>query len=167
MSFALFNGEVFNQSYIVSAFNGASQVGSQTLAQIAPNFNSGYGLVDLVVPGGITSVTIAPTGAPAAWDFLIDTVAFNQSITSIVNPPPLPVVQPPVPPVRGHRHGHGKGEVELVEVNFGDDANDIRGSVLVVPSQVPEPSVWAMLLIGFAAVGFKAHRRTSNGAAAG
>jgi hypothetical protein len=159
VSFALFNGETFNQSYTVDAFNGASLVTSQTLANVAPNFNSGYGLIDLNSAGGITSVTIAPTGAPAAWDFLIDTVAFNQSITSIVNPPPPPVIQPPVAPVQGHIHGHGEGETELVEVNFGDDVNDIRGSVLVVTptNPVPEPGTYMLAIAGL--LGFLALRR--------
>lgn len=155
VSFALFNGEVFNQSYTVNAFNGASVVTTQSLANIAPNFNSGYGLVDLVSAGGITSVTITPDGAPSAWDFLIDTVAFNQSITTIPTPPPPPVVQPPVDPVQGHRHGHGKGEIELVEVNFGDDVNDIRGSVVVVP----EPATFTMMLLGIGSLGLFARRR--------
>ena len=166
VSFALFNGETFNQSYTVNAFNGATLVANQTLNSIAPNFNSGYGLVDLNSAGGITSVTIAPTGAPAVWDFLIDTVAFNQNITSIINAPPPPVVQPATPAIHGHRHGHKKGEVELVEVNFGDDINDIRGSVLVVTTPIPEPSSGAMLLAGLAGVGFVAFRRLKKGAAA-
>ena len=65
VSFALFNGETFNQTYSVDAFNGASTVpvAHQTLTSLAPNFNSGYGLVDLNSAGGITKVTIVPTGA--------------------------------------------------------------------------------------------------------
>jgi hypothetical protein len=151
VSFALFNGETFNQSYSVDAFNGATMVASQILSNVAPNFNSGYGLIDLNSLGGITRVTVAPTGAPAVWDFLIDTVAFNQSITSIVNPPPPPVVQPPIEPVQGHIHGHGEGETELVEVDFGDDVNDIRGSVLVVTpttTTTPEPESYLLVLAG-------------------
>ena len=159
VSFALFNGEVFNQSYVVNAFNGLSVVGSQTLANVAPNFNSGYGLVDLTSLSGITSVTIAPTGSPAVWDFLIDTVAFNQSLTSVITTPLPPVVQPPVAPVQGHRHGSNENETESVEVNFGDDVNDIRGSVLVVtPSTTtPEPATWLSLAGGLAL--FAAWRR--------
>lgn len=164
VSFALFNGETFNQSYSVQAFNGATLVASQTLNSIAPNFNSGYGLVDIIALGGISSVTITPIGAPLVWDYLIDTVAFNQSILSIINPPPLPVVQPPVPPVHGHRHGHKKGEIELVEVNFGDDVNDIRGSVVVINAPIPEPSTWALMLAGCVATGFVAARRTRRAA---
>ena len=159
VSFALFNGETFNQTYSINAFNGATLVGNQTLTNMAPNFNSGYGLVDLTVAGGITQVVITPTGAPVAWDFLIDTVAFNQSITSVVNAPPPPpsILAPPTPPVRGRRHG--RGEIELVEVNFGDDVNDIRGSVFVVTTPVPEPSSWAMLLAGLGWLGFVLYRR--------
>ena len=151
VSFALFNGETFNQSYIVNAFNGTSLVASQTLTNVAPNFNAGYGLIDLNSIGRITSVTIAPVGAPSVWDFLVDTVAFNQSVTTISNAPPPPVVQPATPPVQGHRHGQGEGETELVEVNFGDDVNDIRGSVLVVttPSTTtPEPGSYLLMLGG-------------------
>jgi hypothetical protein len=164
VSFALFNGETFNQSYIVKAFNGASLVASQTLTNVAPNFNAGYGLIDVNSLGGITSVTIAPTGAPTVWDFLMDTVAFNQNITSVVNPPPPPVIQPATPPVQGHGHGQGKGETELVEVDFGDDVNDIRGSVLLVtPSNpVPEPETYMLVLA--ALLGFVALRRKRQAA---
>ena len=169
VSFVLFNGEVFNQSYIVNAFNGTTLVASQLLSNLATNFNSGYGFADVVSLSGITSVNIAPTNNPASWDFLIDTVLFNQSITNtpppvvqppVVQPPPVapPSIQPPPPPVHGRRHGKDKGEVELVEVNFGDDVNDIRGSVLVMQA-VPEPSTWAMLLTGFAGIGWVTRRR--------
>lgn len=168
VSFALFNGETFAQTYQVNAFKGATIVASQTLTNMAPNFNSGYGIVDVSSAGGIDQVVIAPTGNPAAYDFLIDTVAFNQSITSVIPslPPPPPSVDPsqPIviqtPPVHGRRHGRkkGEGETELLEVNFGDDINDIRGSVLVV-TQVPEPSTWAMMILGACWVGFSAVRR--------
>jgi hypothetical protein len=158
VSFALFNGEVFNESYVVTAFNGANVVASQTLNNIAPNFNKGYGLVDVVAAGGITSLTIAPAGSPrAVWDFLIDSVGFNQNITTTVPPPQY---YPPEPPVHGHRHGHGHGELELMEVNFGDDINDVRGSVVLVP--VPEPSSWAMMLTGLIGFATVAKRRLSQ-----
>ena len=160
VSFALFNGETFSQSYTITAFNGTTPVVTQTTAPVAANFNSGYVLVDVADPGGITSVTIAPTGLPSVWDFLIDTVAFNQSLTSVITaPPPPPAVPPPaVPPVNGHRHGRKKGETELVEVNFGDDVNDIRGSVLLV-TPVPEPESYAMMLAGLGMLGVLGRRR--------
>ena len=40
----------------------------------------------------------------------------------------------------------------------GDDVNDIRGSVLVTQA-VPEPPTWAMLLTGFAGIGWVTRRR--------
>jgi len=96
VSFALFNGETYTESYLVSAFNGTSLVASQTMANILPNFNSGYAIADLSTTSTpITKVTIAPTtNAHTTWDFLIDTVTFNQSITSVV---PVPVYVPQTP----------------------------------------------------------------------
>jgi hypothetical protein len=158
VSFALFNGEVFNQTYSVDAFNGANLVANQTLTNIVPNFQSGYGLVDVTSPGGITKVVITPTGAPSAYDFLIDTIALNQNITSVIpiQPPPL-IPPPPTDPVQGHRHGHG--EVELLEVNFGDDVNDIRGST--VPAPTPEPTS-LVTLFGLGIIGCFTRRKRQN-----
>ena len=117
---------------------------------------------------------MSAVGNPATWDFLIDTVAFNQNIIDVIAPgyvpptPPVPgIILPATPPVEGHRHGrkrNGHDEIELVEVNFGDDVNDIRGSVVVMSSPVPEPTEWLMLLAGLAAVagGVRRRRRASG-----
>ena len=56
--------------------------------------------------------------------------------------------------------------MELVEVNFGDDVNDIRGSVVVINAPIPEPSTWALMLGGCVATGFVAARRTRRAAGA-
>lgn len=163
LSFALFNGETFAQSYTVTAFDATNNVvATQHFANILANFNSGFALVDLLAPGGISKAVISADGAPTVWDFLIDTVAFNQNITSVVTIPPQPVVPPVAPPVQGHRHGHGKkGETELVEVDFGDDVNDIRGRALLVnaPTTVPEPTTYALILVGLGLLGLARHRR--------
>ncbi len=162
VSFALFNGETFLQSYQVNAYNGSSLVASQTLNNMAQNFNSGYGLVDLKA-SNITRVAISPVGAPTVWDFLIDTVAFNQSILQAVNSPP-PIIPPatlppPPPPVIIVDANEVEHEVQL---DFGDDANNIRGVtnpyVQLAPA-VPEPTTWTMMLLGFAGIGFAAYRR--------
>ncbi len=164
VSFALFNGETFNQSYFVSAFDGAAQVTSQTLNNIAANFNAGYGLVNLQAVN-ITRVVIAPVGMPAVWDFLIDTVAFNQSVSQGVNagPPPLlpppPVFVPPPPVVVTKDDGT---EIEL-ELNYGDSIDgratlNSLNNIPVVPG-VPEPASWAMLIAGFGLVGSRLRRQ--------
>ena len=119
--------------------------------------NSDYGLIDLIAPN-ITSASIASTGIPSAFDFLIDSVAFNRSITNAINvPPPAGDPLPAVEPVKGHRHGRHNDEIELVEVDFGDDVNDIRGSALVVP-----PAPLGLLLAGVGMMGGLARRRTSS-----
>lgn len=178
VSFALFNGETFAQTYTVNAFNGANLVASQTLSSIAPNFNSGYGIADVVSNTGITKVTIDATGAPPAWDFLIDDVAFNQSLTSVITTPLPPVFQNPTPPVlvqidnldlvdsNGHKQNRRRKGREFVQIDFGEDINDIRAPVLVVTPNsipaVPEPSSWAMMLAGMGALGFVTSRRRKN-----
>jgi hypothetical protein len=178
VSFALFNGETFNQSYLVNAYNGASLVASQTSANVLPNFNSGYALVDVIAAGGITRLTVEAVNPPGAWDFLIDTVAFNQSITNVIpNLPPPPVYSPNVvppltmPPVtvtytepdQIDSHGHkqkGKTKTVLNQViNFGDDSTNAKGHFESLTSPVPESSSSAMLLAGLALVTVKTLRR--------
>jgi hypothetical protein len=52
--------------------------------------------------------------------------------------------------------GNGVGFKELKQFGFGLDTT--------LASAVPESSTWAMMLLGFAGVGFMAYRRRSNGA---
>jgi hypothetical protein len=177
VSFALFNGEVFNQSYTVNAFDGTTLVGTQHLLSVPPNFNSGYALIDLTAPAGITNLTVTPDGAPSAWDFLIDSVAFNQSLSAVVPnpdptlpppPPPPPGPQPPEPPqppetvqVEVPIDVHGKEvnelETETVEVDFGDDPTRVKGQVAPAPAPVPEPAMVSMFVGG--AMGMLLRRR--------
>ncbi len=180
VSFALFNGETFLQSYVVDAYNGASLVASQTAANVLPNFNSGFALIDLSSATGITRVTVnAVNPPPGVWDFLIDTVAFNQSVTTVVpNAPPPPVYSPtqpaPVtlPPVTVtytepdfiDSHGHKqKGKTKTVfnqVINYGDDLNNAKGHFESLPSPVPEASTPALLLAGLGVLGLASARRT-------
>ena len=184
VSFALFNGETFRQSYVVDAFNGSAKVASQAVNNILPNFNSGFALVDMVNAGGITSVTINAVNPPGIWDFLIDTVAFNQNITTVVpNAPPPPVYVPnqpaPVtlPPVTVtytepdtiDEHGHRqKGKTKTVQnqvINYGDDIHDAKGHFETLLSPVPETSTSLLLLVGLAAMGQVSLRRARRGSA--
>jgi len=87
VSFPIFNGNTTAVSYVATAFDGATQVAQQIFLSVPANFNSGYALADLMA-SNITSVTIAPQGSPAFFDFLIDTVAFNESVTAAVAPEP-------------------------------------------------------------------------------
>ena len=173
VSFALFNGETLLQSYVVDAFNGSTKVATQAVNNILPNFNSGFALVDMVNAGGITSVTINAVNPPGVWDFLIDTEAFNQSITAVLPnapPPPVYVVNGPPPPVTlppvtvtytepdtidecGHKQ---KGKTQTLRnqvINYGDDLNDAKGHFQDLPSPVPESSTVALMLVGLAALG--------------
>jgi hypothetical protein len=76
---------------VATAFDGATQVAQQTFANVPSNGNSGYVLADLIAPD-ITSVKITPQGAPTSFDFLIDTVAFNEPVTAAVSPEPSSLI---------------------------------------------------------------------------
>jgi PEP-CTERM motif-containing protein len=52
-------------------------------------------------------------------------------------------------------NGGGGIEVDHVQYGFGAD----------VTGGVPEPSTWAMMILGFAGIGFMAYRRKQNGSA--
>jgi hypothetical protein len=118
VSFPLFNGATTPVSYVVNAFNGASIVGTETFTNIPSNASqTGFAIADLINAGGITSVTIAPIDTTGFFDFLIDTIAFNESVQTAVN------------------------------------------------GGVPEPSTWAMMILGFAGIGFMAYRRKQSGSA--
>jgi PEP-CTERM motif len=51
---------------------------------------------------------------------------------------------------------------ELREIFSGSGANGNQQLVLEISPSVPEPSTWAMLILGFAGVGFMAYRRKSK-----
>jgi hypothetical protein len=42
------------------------------------------------------------------------------------------------------------------------DTTQARGDANVAVTAVPEPSTWAMMILGFAGIGFTAHRRKSK-----
>lgn len=90
VSFPLFNGSSQTESYVVDAFNGATQVATQTLSNVAANSSSGFGIVDLSA-ANITSVTINPlaldAGCCGGYDYVIDSVALNESVQSAVPEP--------------------------------------------------------------------------------
>lgn len=167
VSFALFNGETFTQSYTVEAFSGNTSVATQTLNNVAANFSSGFGLIDINFLDtqntvGITSLKISATNVQSShtglWDFLIDDVAFNQSITSVVPPPNnytsnQPYVSPPTTDVQakhGHKH-YDYGDVEPLELKGRTNEQLINA--------VPEPETYAMIMAGLGVMGFIARRR--------
>jgi hypothetical protein len=95
VSFPLFNGSTQTESYEADAFDGATLVASQILSDLPSNLNSGFGVVDLTA-ADITSVNIFPTaldaGCCGGWDYLIDSIALNESIETAFAPEPTTFV---------------------------------------------------------------------------
>ena len=50
-------------------------------------------------------------------------------------------------------------------LSFGQNQDDPGTWAVSATSSVPEPSTWAMMILGFAGVGFMAYRRKQNGSA--
>ena len=189
VSFALFNGETATQNYIVTTSFTDNTTATTQFNNIAPNWQSGYALVNLLFPSlQISKVSINVVNDPATsntnsfnnqngtiWDFLIDDVAFNQNIADIVPNVTPPLIQVPNQPVQvetldptvieNHGHGFCKGGV-------CDDKTTVR--VFEVPDckkcdhinfavenmqAVPEPETYAMMMAGLGVMGFIARRR--------
>lgn len=102
VSFALFNGETFHQDYLIKAYDtGGALIQTQNSGMIVPNWSSGYTIVDVNPGASLSRVTIESNLASThttAFDFLIDSIAFNQSVTTALNVPPPPVYPPTTPP---------------------------------------------------------------------
>ncbi len=96
VSFPLFNGYTATEGYTVTAFDASTQVGQQVL-DLAANTAGGHGVVDLTA-SAITSVTIVPNDLSAGWDFFIDSVAFNEPVSSAITPGGVPIAPPTVGP---------------------------------------------------------------------
>lgn len=233
VSFALFNGETFNQDYLVKAYDvGGSLIQTSNTGMIVPNWSSGYTLVDVNPGVNLSRVTIESNLASThttAFDFLIDSISFNQSVSTALHLPPPPVYTPSNPPpvtlppvdietvekveteVVNPEYERAEQEVEVenekirernrkrkgkdpeaededlltvdpsiprtitVEtevrhkqkgkiVNFGDDLLDVRGNFIDAPlmAPVPEPSTWALMLLGLVGVTGWARRKAQQ-----
>ena len=55
------------------------------------------------------------------------------------------------------------GQLVFTELGPSDQQGNILDNVVL--TAVPEPSTWAMMVLGFAGVGFMAYRRKQNGPA--
>jgi hypothetical protein len=89
VSFPVFNGDVSPESYVATAFDGSTAVGSQTLSDLAAFTSGGFGIITITAPA-ITSVTIAPTDTSGGWDYSIDSVALNETVQQASNAVPEP-----------------------------------------------------------------------------
>jgi hypothetical protein len=57
------------------------------------------------------------------------------------------------------------GQFALYDTDAAMSFSNITVSGSLVSGAVPEPSTWAMMLLGFAGLGFMAYRRTKKSAA--
>jgi hypothetical protein len=182
VSFALFNGETFTESYNISVTT-SDAVYNTTISNIASNWQSGYALVDLVFPSltnltgpaNILNVSISSAlSGGAAFDFLIDSVAFNQPLTPGLIPAPIKLPKLPPPPVvetvqpiqatelltdKQKQKGKIPHIVNLKSNEFVCPSCKTRTVDFGLVPAVPEPESYAMMIAGLGIMGFVARRR--------
>ncbi|MGI9490183.1 MAG: PEP-CTERM sorting domain-containing protein [Geminicoccaceae bacterium] len=84
----LFNGLTVDDSFLVEAFSSSTVVASQSLVDLPPNFQNGFGVFRLASGGPVidlVTITADLSGLlPDEWDFVIDTVAINEPIENVL-----------------------------------------------------------------------------------
>jgi hypothetical protein len=126
----------------------ATGISSFSLTQYSST-NTPIATLSTSTPGVITSnfnqyVTLNGAGAVTSWVLILDNADYTTEIYTL---------------------GHGPFGTQ----DFGSSGrafvNDTPGTWTLSPaaiSAVPEPSTWAMMMLGFAGVGFMAYRRKSK-----
>lgn len=88
VSFPLFNGDTASQTYTVNALDNSTVVAQQVVT-LTSNLASGHTVIDLKA-SNITSVVIEPPDS-TEFDYSIDSVAFNEPVSSAITPGGTPI----------------------------------------------------------------------------
>ncbi len=84
----LFNGMIRDADYRIEAFAGAAIVDVVTFSSLAPNTAGGFELFRLSSDSApITSILFTPDLSDGEWDYVIDTIAFNESLAHMIPQP--------------------------------------------------------------------------------
>jgi hypothetical protein len=139
--FATFAGQVhegdkYTFTFDVGSVNGHAFGGFEAIVGYNPSGLKG---------GGVTYATLFGNGTPAAGTWETETLTYTFASGTLT----------PTGQVFLYLLGYGNNTVELfdnVRVSYDNG----------VTAAVPEPTTWAMLLLGFAGIGFMAYRRKSK-----
>jgi hypothetical protein len=135
---------------------------------------SGSGSFTVVTPTFSTSFDTVANSQLTAMTFMIDGMTFN-----LLNSTSAGVGfnnnGPSTPEIINNISYSGQNDSFVFQLSTGgfgytftDTANSelsSRGTIEATISAVPEPSTWAMMILGFCSLGFMAYRRKRNGSA--
>jgi hypothetical protein len=137
---------------------------------------SGSGSFTVITPTSSTSFDTVANGQLTAMTFMIDGMTFNllNSTSAGVGFNNTGSGTPEIINNIGYTGQNDSFVFQLSTGGFGytftDTANSklsSSGTIEATISAVPEPSTWAMMILGFCGLGFMAYRRKQNGAALG
>jgi hypothetical protein len=135
---------------------------------------SGTGSFTVITPTPSTSFDTVANGQLTAMSFTIDGMTFNllNSTSAGVGFNNTGPSTPEIINTINYTGQHDNFVFQLSAGGFGytftDTANSqlsSSGTIVATISAVPEPSTWAMMILGFCGLGFMAYRRKPNGPA--
>jgi hypothetical protein len=94
--------------------------------------------------------------AGTAWDRYFNTGILSTSPNA---PAPISVTSP-------FSYSYQSGDISNGHFVFGSEQLNLFPTTVTLTAAVPEPSTWAMMILGFAGIGFMAYRRRSTAALA-
>jgi PEP-CTERM motif len=158
-------------SYIASNFVTAEQGVGATLANwlISPEFSTSQaGTVSFWVRGDV----VDPFVDHIAFGFNNTSSTASSSFTQMSAPIDVTSAGPVWTEYTASFAAQGPGSTTRFAIEYlgdADEANyigiDTFSVVAGIETGVPEPSTWAMLILGFAGIGFVTYRRKQNGPA--
>jgi hypothetical protein len=118
----------------------------------------GNGTVAFFKITGLLSGTIGPSSLITHDDGATFTVGSD----ILVNSPSLTNQKDSPFLLTGQTYANASFNLYYVEANGSPSILDVRIDSPNLTTDVPEPSTWAMMILGFCGIGFLAHRRKSK-----
>jgi PEP-CTERM motif len=155
----------FNTSHLGnSPFNGSypnfdfPSVGSASFQGVVSKFFGNYGASD-DAGGGFTSQSATSLEQLTRYNIL-----FGSSVQISAYSPRIPSSILTSFSITSGLTGSGEVQFSYTDLYLGGGSVDLQLTPLTlsVSSDVPEPSTWAVMLLGFAGIGFMAYRRKSK-----
>jgi outer membrane lipase/esterase len=146
------NGTVYNVAFIGGTYNSVFSSSPPTFLGDAPTQVGQYSPANIVVIDlDLALSELVPASANVIFEIFVPDANIGGNWTGEA-----------VHNFGGFYDVTGAGASDTTVETPTPPTNDIAFAVLTPVAAVPEPSTWAMMLLGFAGIGFMAYRRKSK-----